>query len=331
MNVKEESSWFWRLDEFQGLGYLCLQCCILPWPMNEGAFVYARTLLSSMTFATGVVLPALYEVTHLFTNSEVIQQAHYSAKNDPDWGKFRMDFHWQSKILNRELLTLEDIGMNIHHVSWHRTIPFGGKTSMDIIWSKGRTLFWMHHHHCPFWCWTSFLYHLSLVDELWDRPIAEGLLHTTYRYGGEFPCQAWQCTFCRCWWSCSYPWHDYGNKNLAMPLLMDMLQLEMEAIDTEITMVLMFLVDVIESFYTQPKYWILWSPPLHCSHDRGVAREILHGKIARDDRNCHSWSSSLPSPQSDNIFQGTQRFPAITPKKRNCFDGVSIEFYSIRR
>merc|ERR1712142_995035 len=105
-----------------------------------------------------------YEVTpHMFTNSEVINKA-YAAKMTATPGKFRMGYTGSQKNPEQRVAYFgEDIGMNVHHVSWH----------MDF----------------PFWWKDSYGYHLDRKGELyWDRPIHEGFApYTSYKYGGEFP------------------------------------------------------------------------------------------------------------------------------------------------
>ncbi|KAF2345203.1 Hemocyanin N-terminal [Trinorchestia longiramus] len=94
--------------------------------MNEGEFVYAiyATVIHSK-LGEGIVLPPLYEVTpHMFTNSEVIQKA-YTAQMTQTPGKFKMEFTGSKKNPEQHVAYFgEDIGMNVHHVTWHLDFPF---------------------------------------------------------------------------------------------------------------------------------------------------------------------------------------------------------------
>lgn len=157
--------------------------------MNEGEFVYALYVaVSHSDLTTEVVLPPLYEVTpHMFTNSEVINQA-YTAKMRQIPGRFKMEFTGSKKNPEQRVAYFgEDIGMNSHHVHWHMDFPFwwdGYK-----IDRKGELFFWAHHQLTARFDAERLSNYLPVVDELyWDRPIYEGFApHTTYRYGGEFP------------------------------------------------------------------------------------------------------------------------------------------------
>merc|ERR1712212_767010 len=70
--------------------------------MNEGEFVYALyTTLYHSNLGKGIVLPPLYEVTpHMFTNSEVIQQA-YKAQMTQIPGTLNMveELYWDKLIV----------------------------------------------------------------------------------------------------------------------------------------------------------------------------------------------------------------------------------------
>ena len=84
----------------------------------------------------------------------------------------------------------EDIGMNVHHVTWHMDYPFWWDDAYGYhLDRKGELFFWAHHQLTARFDSERLSNHLNMVDELyWDRPIVEGFApHTTYRYGGEFP------------------------------------------------------------------------------------------------------------------------------------------------
>ncbi|KAF2349018.1 Hemocyanin N-terminal, partial [Trinorchestia longiramus] len=160
--------------------------------MNEGEFVYAiyATVIHSK-LGEGIVLPPLYEVTpHMFTNSEVIQKA-YTAQMTQTPGKFKMEFTGSKKNPEQHVAYFgEDIGMNVHHVTWHLDFPFWWNDDFGYhLDRKGELFFWAHHQLTVRFDAERLSNHLNLVDELyWDRPIKEGFApHTTYRYGGEFP------------------------------------------------------------------------------------------------------------------------------------------------
>ncbi|KAB7501481.1 Hemocyanin B chain, partial [Armadillidium nasatum] len=160
--------------------------------LNEGVFVYGLyTAVIHSKAGEGVVLPPLYEVTpHLFTNSEVINEA-YSAKMRQTPGKFRMTFTGTRRNPEQRVAYFgEDIGLNVHHVTWHMDYPFWWKDSYGYhLDRKGELFFWAHHQLTVRFDAERLSNHLNLVDELyWDRPIVEGFApHTTYKYGGEFP------------------------------------------------------------------------------------------------------------------------------------------------
>jgi len=160
--------------------------------MNEGEFVYAlSTYVTHGALSSGVVLPPLYEITpHMFTNSEIIQKA-YSAQMTRKPGKFHMDFTGSKKNPETAVAYFgEDIGMNVHHVTWHMDFPFWWEDSYGYhLDRKGELFFWAHHQLTVRFDSERLSNHLDMVDELyWDQPIVEGFApHTTYRYGGEFP------------------------------------------------------------------------------------------------------------------------------------------------
>merc|ERR1712212_50158 len=160
--------------------------------MNEGEFVYAVyvTVVHS-PFGKGIVLPPLYEVTpHMFTNSEIIQKA-YTAQMTQHAGVFDMQFTGTKKNPEQHVAYFgEDIGMNVHHVTWHMDYPFWWDDSYGYhLDRKGELFFWAHHQLTVRFDAERLSNHLDMVEELyWDRPIVEGFApHTTYRYGGEFP------------------------------------------------------------------------------------------------------------------------------------------------
>jgi len=160
--------------------------------MNEGVFIYAVYVgVTHHPLAKGVILPALYEVTpHMFTNSEVINQA-YSAQMTQTPGKFTMGYTGSQKNSEQRVAYFgEDIGMNVHHVSWHMDNPFWWEDRFGYnIDRKGELFFWAHHQLTARFDAERLSNNLNFVDELyWDRPIYEGFApHTTYKYGGEFP------------------------------------------------------------------------------------------------------------------------------------------------
>lgn len=160
--------------------------------MNEGVFVYSLyvTIYHSM-LTRGILLPPLYEVTpHMFTNSEVIHKA-YSSKMTQTSGKFKMAFTGSQKNPEQRVAYFgEDIGMNVHHVTWHMEFPFWWKDSYGYnLDRKGELFFWVHHQLSARFDAERLSNNLNLVDELyWDRPIYEGFApQTVYKYGGEFP------------------------------------------------------------------------------------------------------------------------------------------------
>merc|ERR1711887_535297 len=160
--------------------------------MNEGIFIYALYVtIIHAPIADGLVLPPLYEVTpHMFTNSEVINQA-YTAKMTATPGKFTMGYTGSQKNPEQRVAYFgEDIGMNVHHVSWHMDFPFWWKDSYGYnLDRKGELFYWVHHQLTARFDAERLSNNLPDVDELyWDRPIKEGFApHTQYKYGGEFP------------------------------------------------------------------------------------------------------------------------------------------------
>merc|ERR1719259_655720 len=84
----------------------------------------------------------------------------------------------------------EDIGMNVHHVTWHMDFPFWWDDAYGFhLDRKGELFFWAHHQLTVRFDAERLSNHLDMVHELyWDQPIHEGFApHATYRYGGEFP------------------------------------------------------------------------------------------------------------------------------------------------
>ncbi|XP_053640583.1 hemocyanin subunit-like [Cherax quadricarinatus] len=161
--------------------------------MNEGEFVYALyAAVTHSSLTKHVVLPPLYEVTpHLFTNSEVIQQA-YQAKMTQTPGKFRSHFTGSKKNPEQRVAYFgEDIGLNTHHVTWHLEFPFWWNDANEghHLDRKGENFFWVHHQLTVRFDAERLSNYLDPVDELhWEETIKEGFApHTTYKYGGEFP------------------------------------------------------------------------------------------------------------------------------------------------
>ncbi|XP_068212029.1 hemocyanin B chain-like [Palaemon carinicauda] len=160
--------------------------------VNEGEYVYALyTAVIHSELGKGVILPPLYEVTpHMFTNSEVIQKA-YTAKMKNTPGKFEMKFTGTKKNKEQRIAYFgEDIGMNVHHVTWHMDYPFWWKDSYGHhLDRKGELFFWVHHQLTVRFDAERLSNWLDVVDELhWESPIAEGFSpETIYKYGGEFP------------------------------------------------------------------------------------------------------------------------------------------------
>ncbi|XP_053640580.2 hemocyanin subunit [Cherax quadricarinatus] len=161
--------------------------------MNEGEFVYALyAAVTHSPLTKHIVLPPLYEVTpHLFTNSEVIQQA-YHAKMTQTPGKFRSHFTGSKKNPEQRVAYFgEDIGLNTHHVTWHLEFPFWWEDKHEghHLDRKGENFFWVHHQLTVRFDAERLSNHLNPVDELhWEETIEEGFApHTTYKYGGEFP------------------------------------------------------------------------------------------------------------------------------------------------
>jgi len=160
--------------------------------LNEGVFIYGfYVAVIHHPIADGLVLPPLYEITpHMFTNSEVINLA-YTAKMTATPGKFTMGYTGSQKNPEQRVAYFgEDIGMNVHHVSWHMDFPFWWKDSYGYnLDRKGELFFWAHHQLSARFDAERLSNNLDRVDELyWDRPIYEGFApHTSYKYGGEFP------------------------------------------------------------------------------------------------------------------------------------------------
>ena len=160
--------------------------------VNEGEFVYAvYAAVIHSDLGKGLVLPPLYEVTpHMFTNSEVISKA-YTAQMTQTPGKFDMAFTGSQKNPEQRVAYFgEDIGLNVHHVTWHLDFPFWWDDHYGYnLDRKGELFFWAHHQLTARFDAERLSNNLDLVDELyWDKPIVEGFApHTTYQYGGEFP------------------------------------------------------------------------------------------------------------------------------------------------
>merc|ERR1712002_106197 len=160
--------------------------------MNEGEFVYAVYVTIAHTrHGQVLVLPPLYEVTpHLFTNSEIIQKA-YTAQMTQTPGNFHMHFTGTRKNPEQHVAYFgEDIGMNVHHVTWHMDFPFWWDDAFGYhLDRKGEFFFWAHHQLTVRFDAERLSNRLDMVEPLyWDKTIVEGFApHTTYRYGGEFP------------------------------------------------------------------------------------------------------------------------------------------------
>ncbi|TOF95788.1 hypothetical protein CGJ10_24210, partial [Vibrio parahaemolyticus] len=79
-------------------------------------------------------------------NSEVINKA-YTAKMTQTPGKFEMKFTGTKKNKEQRVAYFgEDIGLNIHHVTWHMDFPFWWKDSYGYhLDRKGELFFWAHH------------------------------------------------------------------------------------------------------------------------------------------------------------------------------------------
>merc|ERR1711887_6751 len=160
--------------------------------LNEGVYLYAMYVsVIHSELATGLVLPPLYEVTpHMFTNSETIHAA-YTAKMEQVNRKFKLGYTASEK--NREQRVAyfgEDLGFNIHHVTWHMDHPFWWKDSYGKKFDrKGELFFWVHHQMTARFDAERLSNAMPEVEEIyWDRPIKEGFApHTQYKYGGEFP------------------------------------------------------------------------------------------------------------------------------------------------
>ncbi|KAG7158031.1 Hemocyanin B chain-like 2, partial [Homarus americanus] len=160
--------------------------------MNEGEFAYALyTAVIHSELGQGIALPPLYEITpHMFTNSEIIHKA-YTAKMTQTPGRFEMKFTGTKKNKEQRVAYFgEDIGLNIHHVTWHMDFPFWWKDSYGYhLDRKGELFFWAHHQLTVRFDAERLSNWLDPVDELhWERTIHEGFApHTSYKYGGEFP------------------------------------------------------------------------------------------------------------------------------------------------
>nr|CAA57880.1 hemocyanin [Penaeus vannamei] len=160
--------------------------------MNEGEFVYALYVaVIHSSLAEQVVLPPLYEVTpHLFTNSEVIEEA-YRAKQKQTPGKFKSSFTGTKKNPEQRVAYFgEDIGLNTHHVTWHMEFPFWWNDAYGHhLDRKGENFFWIHHQLTVRFDAERLSNYLDPVGELqWNKPIVDGFApHTTYKYGGQFP------------------------------------------------------------------------------------------------------------------------------------------------
>ncbi|XP_071531079.1 hemocyanin B chain-like [Panulirus ornatus] len=160
--------------------------------MNEGEFVYALYVgVIHSKLGDGIVLPPLYEITpHMFTNSEVIDKA-YSAKMTQRAGTFDVSFTGTRKNKEQRVAYFgEDIGMNIHHVTWHMDFPFWWQDSYGYhLDRKGELFFWVHHQLTARFDSERLSNWMDPVDELhWDDIIHEGFAPlTSYKYGGEFP------------------------------------------------------------------------------------------------------------------------------------------------
>jgi len=160
--------------------------------MNEGEFLYGLcTAAIHSPLGKGLIIPPMYEVTpHMFVNSEIIQKA-YTAQMTQTAGAFNV--HWTGTMKNPEQHVAyfgEDIGMNVHHVTWHMDYPFWWDDAYGYhLDRKGELFFWAHHQLTARFDSERLSNHLDMVEELyWDKPIVEGFApHTTYRYGGEFP------------------------------------------------------------------------------------------------------------------------------------------------
>merc|ERR1712198_554389 len=160
--------------------------------MNSGEFIYALYVaVIHSDLGAGIVLPPLYEVTpHMFTNSEIIQKA-YTAMMTRTPSKFKMEFTGSLKNKEQRVAYFgEDIGMNVHHVTWHMDLPFWWTDNYGKhLDRKGELFFWAHHQLSARFDIERISNYLDFVDELqWDQPITEGFApHTSYKYGGEFP------------------------------------------------------------------------------------------------------------------------------------------------
>ncbi|XP_068202628.1 hemocyanin subunit-like [Palaemon carinicauda] len=160
--------------------------------MNEGEFVYAVYAgVIHHPLAEHVVLPPLYEVTpHMFTNTEVIQEA-YAAKMRQTPTKIKSSFTGTARNKEQRVAYFgEDIGMNTHHVFWHLEFPFWWRDSYSHKFDrKGENFFWVHNQLAVRFDAERISNYLEPVQELhWEKPIHDGFApHTSYKYGGAFP------------------------------------------------------------------------------------------------------------------------------------------------
>nr|AZM68737.1 HcL2 [Palaemon carinicauda] len=160
--------------------------------MNEGEFVYAVYAGAiHHPLAEHVVLPPLYEVTpHMFTNTEVIQEA-YAAKMRQTPTKIKSSFTGTARNKEQRVAYFgEDIGMNTHHVFWHLEFPFWWRDSYSHkLDRKGENFFWVHNQLAVRFDAERISNYLEPVQELhWEKPIHDGFApHTSYKYGGAFP------------------------------------------------------------------------------------------------------------------------------------------------
>merc|ERR1712212_531426 len=155
--------------------------------MNSGEFVYALYVaVIHSELGHHIVLPPLYEVTpHMFTNSEIIQKA-YTAMMTRTPSKFKMDFTGSSK--NREQRVAyfgEDIGMNVHHVTWHMDLPFWwNDENGKHLDRKGELFFWAHHQLTARFDSERLSNYLDAVDELqWNMLIIESRIRDAIAHG----------------------------------------------------------------------------------------------------------------------------------------------------
>ena len=160
--------------------------------MNEAVFVYAlyvSCIHHPISFK--VVLPPLYEVTpHMFTNTEIMDAA-YTATMRQTPGKFAMEYTGSRKNSEQHVAYFgEDIGMNVHHVTWHMDFPFWWQDKYGYsLDRKGELFFWAHQQLTTRFDAERLSNEMDMVEPLyWDKPIVEGFApHTSYKYGGAFP------------------------------------------------------------------------------------------------------------------------------------------------